>query len=129
MAHHANEVSKVVARQPLSTVPDTRLPVLVLIAPSRATLGMCQEAMRHFAGGSVEVTDVKGATTLVAERKPFALVLDEDVYAFDPREFQALGRDVGAELITISAEVARGRLLARLLPRLEAAYRRWERRD
>lgn len=129
MAHHANEASKVVARQPLSTIPDTRLPVLVLIAPSKATLGLCQEAMRQFAGGSVEVTDVKGATTFVAARKPFALVLDEDVYAFDPREFRALGRDVGAELITIPAATARGRLLARLLPELESAYRRWQRRD
>lgn len=129
MAHHADEASKVVARQPLSTIPDTRLPVLVLIAPSKATLAVCQEAMRHFAGGSVEVTDVKGATTLVAARKPFAVVLDEDVYAFDPREFQALGRAVGAEVITIPASAARGRLLARLLPELEAAYRRWERRD
>ncbi len=116
------------ARPPFSTLPERRVPVLVVIAPSKATLDACYETMRYVAVSRIEVTGVSQATTLVAEHRPFAIVLEEDVFAFDPREFQALGRDVGAEIVTVSGQSQHDPLISRLLPELKAAYRRWEQR-
>ena len=43
------------------------------------------------------------APTRVAELWPFAIVMSDDLYAFDAAEFDALARDVRARLITVSA--------------------------
>ena len=55
--------------------------------------------------------------------------IEEDIFAFDPREFQALGRDVGAEIVTVPAEAAHDALVSRLLPALKGAFGRWEAED
>jgi hypothetical protein len=114
------------ARPPFSTIPERRLPVLVVIAPGRALLEACYETMHFVTAGRVEVADVKNIATRVAAERPFAIVLEEDVFAFDPREFEALGKDVGAEIVTVPAEAAHDALLSRLLPALKGAFGRWE---
>ena len=48
-----------------------------------------------------------------AELRPFAIVMHEDMYAFDSKEFDALARDVRAALIVVDDEaggagIARG---------------------
>jgi len=116
-------------RTPLSTIPERRLLTLVVIAPARDLLDACHEAMRYIGAARIEVADVRGAATLVAAKRPFAVVLEEDVFAFDPREFEALGRDVSAEIVIVPAGTAPDDRIALLLPRLKSAFRRWERAD
>jgi hypothetical protein len=129
MAHDCLERALAVARPPFSTIPERRLAVLVLISPSKRLLDICSEAVRFVIAGRIEVASVQDATTVVAAQRPFAIVLDEDVFAFDPQEFQALGRDVGAQIITVSGQAPHDALMSRLLPELKAAFRRWEQRD
>jgi hypothetical protein len=52
------------------------------------------------------------------------MVVTENVYEFDPLEFEALARDVGAELLTVSAgSVSVARLERELLLPLKEAFR------
>jgi hypothetical protein len=114
------------ARPPISTIPERRLPVLVAIAPGKTLLEACIETMHFVTVGRVEIADIKNVATRVAEERPFAIVVEEDVFAFDPAEFQALARDVGSEIVTVPAEAAHDALVSHLLPALKAAFRRWE---
>jgi hypothetical protein len=110
----------------MSTIPELRVPVVALIAPAPLLLDACREVC-HFAGvTSVEVTDVHGAATNVARWRPFVMILEEDVYDFDPTEFDALARDVGAEIIAVPAGGEYDAIVGALLPVLKNALRRWE---
>lgn len=117
------------ARPPISTIPERRLPALVVIAPGKTLLEACVETMHFVTVGRVEIADIKNVATRVAEERPFAIVVEEDVFAFDPAEFQALARDVGSEIVTVPAEAAHDALVSHLLPALKAAFRRWEERE
>jgi hypothetical protein len=117
------------ARPPFSTIPARRLPVLVVIAPDKGLLDACHETLRYVSAARVEVADVRGAATLVASKRPFAVVLEEDVFSFDPSEFEALGRDVGAEIVLVPANIAPEDRVPLLLPRLKAAFKKWEQAD
>jgi hypothetical protein len=64
------------------------------------------------------------APTLVAERRPLAIVLQHDLYEFDPREFDALARDVGAALLRVDDDVTVSELEALLGAAVEAALAR-----
>ena len=118
--------SKVPPRRILSTIPDMRAPVLVVVAPNPELLDACHEASR-FLAVRLEVTEVNSVATSAARLRPFAIILEEDVFAFDPNEFTALARDVGAEVITVSASMVRDELLGVLLPRLKTALAEWNR--
>lgn len=41
------------------------------------------------------------APTLAAAKRPLCIVIPEDLYEFDPQEFDALARDVGASLLRV----------------------------
>lgn len=92
------------------------------------------EAVRRCAGGvsrSARVirTQIARAATDVARERPFAIVVSDPLYAFDPEEFDALSRDVKAVLIAIhTAEVHGDVLYERLLPLLRDAYQEYFRR-
>src|SRR5260221_4906023 len=118
-----------VPRPPFSTIPEDRAAAVVVAAPGALLLSACREAIRYGVAARIEVADVKGAATHVAATRPFAIVIDEDVFAFDPREFEALARDVGAELVTVPSASSRGAVLGWLLPKLSSALKTWERRD
>jgi hypothetical protein len=127
-AHARFEREVSVSRPPFATIPERRVPVLVVIAPGDLLLDACYETMHYVVVGRVIKADLKSATTVVAAHRPFAIVFEEDVFAFDPREFKDLGRDVGAEIVTVPAEASHDALVSRLLPELKAAFRRWERK-
>jgi len=100
--------------------------VLVVVSPEKELLAACRESARTIVAVDVEVTDVKSVATDVAKWRPFAIVIEEDLFAFDPNEFIALARDVAAEVITVPASTARDELVTVLMPRLKAALTRWE---
>jgi hypothetical protein len=75
--------------------------------------------------GALFVTaDVAGAPTVVAEKRPLAMVVVEDVYDFDPDEFDALARDVGASVVKVAEDVSAARLDALLAAAIDAATAR-----
>lgn len=87
------------------------------------------EATRQAAGiaaaAKVETAELANAATVVATHRPFAIVMSEDVYAFDGSEFEALARDVNAALLKVDLNGRDASKLERLLmPKLGRAHRR-----
>ena len=70
------------------------------------------------AGASrVENCDVDDAATRAASLRPFAVVLTRDIYEFDRKEFDALARDVHAEIIELpEIDLGHGELVDWLNP-------------
>jgi hypothetical protein len=110
----------------MSTIPERRVPVVVLVAPAPLLFDACREVCQFAGVTSMEVTDVHGAATNIARWRPFVMILEEDVYDFDPAEFDALARDVGAEIIAVPAGGDYNAIVGALLPVLKNALRRWE---
>lgn len=84
---------------------------------------------RSLQGADVVACDVREAPTRAAEVRPFAIVMNEEVYAFDSAEFDALARDVRAELITAASDARGGiRSADELGTRIRSAFERRQRR-
>jgi hypothetical protein len=67
------------------------------------------------------------APTVAAERRPLAILLPMDIYAFDPSAFDALARDVQASLVRVDEDIPAGQLELLLTAAVEdAAARRHE---
>lgn len=113
------------SRRPFSTIPDSRVPTVALVAPGKTVLAACRETMHYVVVADIEVTDVQAAATNIAKWRPFAIVIEEDVFDFDPAEFEALARDVGSELVIVPGTADSDALMSLLLPRLKGAYGRW----
>jgi hypothetical protein len=111
---------------PDSTLPSWRIPLVVLVAPGPDLLDALQKAVQCIdETPSVTTAALPDAATVVAEWRPFALIVAADILAFDPAEFQALARDVGAEVIAYDADAGADDVAAALLPGLQAALLRW----
>jgi hypothetical protein len=86
------------------------------------------EAVRHVTltatNARVSTAEIAAAATQVAKSRPFAIVISDEIYAFDSAEFDALARDVQAEIITIPADgVPQKTLQERLMPLIADAFR------
>lgn len=86
------------------------------------------EAVKHVTltttNARVAQTDIASAATKVARSRPFAIIMSEEVYLFDAAEFDALARDVKAELIAIPTDgVPQKTLQERLMPLIAEAFR------
>jgi hypothetical protein len=92
-----------VPRNTLETAPATT--VLVVGGP-HALLECTQQAARTVPPAQVVSCELRDAPTRVAELWPFAIVMSEDLYAFDSAEFDALARDVRARLITVTVDAS-----------------------
>jgi hypothetical protein len=106
-----------------TAVPQPSAVVVVVGGPAELV-----EATRQAAGvaaaARVEIAELGSAATVVATHRPFAIVISEDMYAFDAAEFDALARDVNAALLKVDASGANREKLERvLMPRLGRAYR------
>lgn len=87
------------------------------------------EAVKHVTltttNARVVQSDLASAATKVARARPFALVVSDEIYAFDSAEFDALARDVQAELIALPTDGVPAKLLQeRLTPLVLDAFRR-----
>jgi hypothetical protein len=70
--------------------------------------------------------ELPGASNAVAELRPFAIVVSHEMFEFDPHEFEALARDVGALLVRVKVEgVQRTFLEQAVRPSLRTAFRNW----
>jgi hypothetical protein len=114
---------------PDSTIPGRPSPTVILVMPESRLLDACLHAVSELPDvPRMEVTDVQGTATAVARWRPFALIIPQDLYDFDPNEFKALAKDVGAEIIMVSADSEYGDIAAFLPPRLRSALEDWEAR-
>jgi len=107
-----------------TTVPRPSSVVVVVGGPTDLVAAV-RQAAGVVAAARVELADLSNAATVAATHRPFAIVMSEDVFAFDASEFEALARDVNAALIRIETGGAtRTKLERMLMPRLGQAHRR-----
>jgi hypothetical protein len=97
---------------------------VLLVGPTPEVIEAAKRAAYNVPAAEVVICEVKEAATRIAELKPFAIVMSEDVYSFDAAEFDALARDVRGRLLTVSDASTVDRLERRLRPQLLEAYRR-----
>lgn len=107
-------------------IPLPRPVVLVVGGPDELTAA----AQRVIEGdnGGIEVHECAPAetATAVSTLRPFAIVVGEDLFTFDPAEFEALARDVGALLVHLKVSGVQSTFLEQALrPSLRTAYRNW----
>jgi hypothetical protein len=86
------------------------------------------EAARHVTltttNARVATAELPTAATQVAKSRPFAIVLSEEIYAFDAAEFDALARDVQAALIAVPTDGKTQKALQeKLMPVIAEAFR------
>jgi hypothetical protein len=109
-----------------TTVPRPTSVVVVIGGPAELVTAT-RLAAGVAAAARVETAELATAATVIATNRPFAVVVSEDMYAFDASEFDALARDVNAMLIRIDTTGAtREKLERALMPRLGRASRRRE---
>lgn len=60
-------------------------------------LGLVKTILKH--------CELAQAPTLAAQKRPLVMVIPEDLYEFDPQEFDALARDVGASLLRVEEDI------------------------
>lgn len=86
------------------------------------------EAARHVTltatNARVAIAELASAATAVAKSRPFAIVLSEEIYAFDSAEFDALARDVKAAVIAVPTDGKTQKSLQEaLMPLIAEAFR------
>ena len=90
----------VAQRNTLEANPAT---TVLMVGGPQALIECTQRAARSVPTAQVVTCELRDAPTRVAELWPFAIVMSDDLYAFDSAEFDALARDVRARLITVTA--------------------------
>jgi hypothetical protein len=87
-----------------STQKVVRIAVVLVVGGSRSLLDAVHGCTSSVNAAEVVSCDVRQAATRAAELRPAAIVMSEEVYAFDSAEFDALARDVRAQLITAESD-------------------------
>jgi hypothetical protein len=97
---------------------------VVVIGGPDALIDAARRVTTTATSARLVTTDIASAATHVARERPFAIIVSDEVYAFDSAEFDALARDVQASLIAIPTEGHPARLLQeRLTPLVLDALR------
>src|SRR5262245_7397009 len=89
----------------LPTPKITFVPVIVLVGLSAAFFERIRTIARSLPA-LVRTAEVKAHSTVVAELRPFAVLVSPEILAFDPSAFEDLARDVGAALLPVESESA-----------------------
>jgi hypothetical protein len=109
-----------------STVPSHPIPSVVIVSPASDVLDKLLDVLQRLDEvPSVQLTGIEDVATAVAKWRPLALFVQREVFDFDADEFRALGRDVGAEVVTLDASAGRETMAEAILPTLRAALVRW----
>lgn len=92
------------ARENQTTLTAVTAPTVITIGCSPALQALSERCL-----GSMKVlikhSELAQAPTIAAQRRPLAIVIPEDLYEFDPREFDALARDVGASILRVEEDI------------------------
>ena len=103
-----------------STANAMTLPTLLAIGAGDGLFARCKasaSASRLF----IEAADMSNAATMAARHRPMVLVLTEDLFAFDPEEFEALARDVRGRLVRVTDDITQIELNTRVSRALQEA--------
>jgi hypothetical protein len=119
----ANDTAMRFSRAPTSRLQ--ALPVVVVVGAPKKVVTVC-ESCAATVSARVEACALDSAATTVAQYRPFALLVPDFLYDFDPREFDALCRDVDASLIVLRSDLPLHRIRGELLPSLMDAARHRE---
>lgn len=107
----------------LETPPrEARAPTVLTLAASEPFRAECEAAAAGL-GARLVAGDVKDAADLVAEHRPCAIIVNDDVYAFDRPGLNRLALENEAHLVVWPEEIDR----AQLTRLLEGAIDRWGR--
>jgi hypothetical protein len=99
---------------------------VVVIGGPDALIEAAKRASGVATSARVVTTDIASAATHVARERPFAIVVSDEVYAFDASEFDALARDVSSILIALPTDGVPLKLLQeRLTPLVLDAFREY----
>jgi hypothetical protein len=102
--------------------------IVVVVGGPKELIDATRQAAGVAAAAKVETAELANAATVVASVRPFAIVMSEDVYAFDAAEFDALARDVNATLLKVAlGDLDSAKLERTLMPKLGRAHRRRQR--
>jgi hypothetical protein len=113
-----------------STVPMQPIPSVVIVAPGAGMLDTWLEILQRLDDvPSIQLTELKDAATAVARWRPLALLVEQELFEFDAQEFNALARDVGAEVIAVDTRADTESIAALVLPKLKDALARWRARE
>jgi hypothetical protein len=105
------------------TLPSMAAPAVLVVSCPPDLVAHCAQAVESLAL-VLQECGFLAAATLAAERRPLAIVMTDDVYAFDPDAFDALARDVQASLVRVEEDVAPAKLELILEVAVEDAARR-----
>jgi hypothetical protein len=97
-------------------------PVLIAVGCRGALLARCRAAAARVSL-ELETGDLLSIIEMAASLRPIALLVDADVYGFDPGEFDALARSVGAQRVVVGDQEPMERLVERLGLALTASSR------
>lgn len=106
-----------------STLPALAAPTVLTIGCSPEIVRRCTQALEGI-GLALHTCDFLNMATAVAERRPLAMVLVEDLYAFDPEEFDALARDVQSSLVRVEEDISVAKLRLLLTTAIDQAASR-----
>jgi hypothetical protein len=106
-----------------STLPALTAPNVLAISCSPDLLARCAQAVEAL-GVTLRECGFISAATAVAAQRPLVMVLVDDIYAFDPEEFDALARDVCASLVRVEEDIPAAKLEMLLEAALDAAAQR-----
>jgi hypothetical protein len=98
--------------------------IVVVVGGPADLISAAKQAAGLVAAARIETAEISNAATVVATHRPFAIVMSEDVYAFDSAEFDALARDVNASLIRVDPAGGAAKLERTLMPKLGQAHRK-----
>ena len=100
--------------------------VLVVGGPEPLLLAVRTVARGEGPAIAVETCELIDAANTMTAMRPFAVVMSQDVYGFDPGELGALVRDVQAELVVVKVNRVTASFLEQALrPSLRHALRRF----
>ena len=106
-----------------TTLTAVAAPTVIAIGCPPELNARCTRALAA-TGVRLEDCEVSNAVTMVAERQPLVIVLVEDLYAFDPDEFDALARDVRASLLRVEEDIVEAKLEMLLSAAIDATIER-----
>src|SRR5690349_15776951 len=87
-----------------TTNTTTAAPTVLAVGCPTDLLDCCRRVLPRI-GALLRVCSLEMATSTATERPPLAIVMLEELYAFDPEELSALARDVRATLVLIGEDV------------------------
>jgi site-specific recombinase len=81
-----------------------RIDAVLVVGGSQTLIGAVRETVAKLKRADLVTCEMREAATRAAALRPFAIVMHEELHAFDSTEFAALARDVGAELIVVAGD-------------------------